>query len=268
MLGFPSSHTQPRNDDGSRWSRWKPPTWMMPFSSSSVLESSEIDVLFTVLCNLRDFIQRWQKSKQVVLLNRSAHKDAENFPAGTSRWSDGCKLSPGWSQRPSKLFQIMQSGRPVEEMHLARLFRFCVPTFEFKWARLQGETLLTQTEWRLNPPSVIAASTQSRSTSVAVPSRWNWLCSSLAPAGPTQVTFHGWSLILSHEYPTWTLAQAKLILFTRSSDCWKLCDHAANAQPVDGSSEPKDQHKSAANPVYPKIVSILVKKNGNKRVHR
>lgn len=68
MLGFPSSHTKPRSDGGSRKSWWDPPTWMTSFSSSSVQEWPEIYFLFIVvwksrLSNLLDFIHRWWKSK-------------------------------------------------------------------------------------------------------------------------------------------------------------------------------------------------------------
>lgn len=67
-LGFPSSHTKPRSDGGSRKSRWDPPTWMTSFSSSSLQEWPEISFLFIVLrkfrlSNLLGFAHRWWESK-------------------------------------------------------------------------------------------------------------------------------------------------------------------------------------------------------------
>lgn len=131
MLGFPSSHTKPRSDGGSRKSRWDPPTWMTSFSSSSLQEWPEISFLFTVLwksplSNLLDFAHRWWKSK-LLLQHRPPREAAEDAHAWPSLRRSGFKPSAEQSQYPDKSSQMMENGRLRAKSHRTCLFKRCSP---------------------------------------------------------------------------------------------------------------------------------------------
>lgn len=208
MLGFPSSHTKPRSDGGSRKSRWDLPTWTTSFSSSSLQEWAEISFLFIVLwksrlSNLLDVAHRWWKSK-LLLLNRPPPEATEDAHAWPPPRRSGFKPSAEQSQYPDESSQMMKNGRLRAKSRRTCLFKGCSPAgFSQNHESIKtihglisarnaptttkmGDLILRQWSQHLHRPTPRLYPSRPGESDAVAPS-----------AGPTQVTFHGWSLILS-----------------------------------------------------------------------